>query len=569
MRFTTRLFGSAILLVILTASTLVLASDYWLRDVLTDALAVEMERETRLIARSVTNEVESLDDLADSFGELTSRRITFIDTLGVVVGDSDFDEPALSGLENHATRPEVLAAYELGLGQHLRVSASTGRAELKVAIESWPGIVRVSAPLTQIEDIVGTATRAIVFAAFVAVVIGTLLSAVFGRLFGGQVRQIALAARSLSTGRNPIFPTSSVPEIRELVRALRAMNSEVEQRMADLRKEREEQATLIDSMVEGVIAVDSRGEVTLCNESMLRLVNYSDDDELPNVRQLFRSPEAHTLINQVLDRQPVQGREVQIEGRPALVTGKPLPDGGAVFGVMDISELRRLEAVRRDFVANVSHELQTPLTSIMGYSETLVDDTIEDDVRKKFLGVIHRNAERMQNLVDDLLELARIEASEQEPQKEDLNVREIVAETLASFSQSAERRKVTLENNVTPGHSGCGDRDGLVRVISNLVDNALRYTEPEGVVEISSDVLGDFVEISVSDNGIGIIAEHIPRLFERFYRADPGRSREEGGTGLGLAICRHLVQKMGGEIRVESMVGKGTTFVFTVPSGQL
>jgi signal transduction histidine kinase len=248
------------------------------------------------------------------------------------------------------------------------------------------------------------------------------------------------------------------------------------------------------------------------------------------------------------------------------VSGRPLPDGGAVLVLHDLTELRRLEAVRRDFVANVSHELKTPLTSICGYTETLLADQPDPAIARRFLEVIHANGRRMQRLVDDLLDLSRIESGRWQPDPEPLDVEEVAGEVWASLGDRAERSGVRLEVEAEAGAVLVADREAVRQVLLNLVDNALRYTDPGGVVSCRVRRERGGVALVVSDTGSGIAGEHLPRVFERFYRADPSRSRDEGGTGLGLAIVKHLVEAHGGRVSVESALAEGATFRCWFPS---
>jgi signal transduction histidine kinase len=268
----------------------------------------------------------------------------------------------------------------------------------------------------------------------------------------------------------------------------------------------------------------------------------------------------------VLAGQPVQDRELEIDERAVLMNARPLPSGGAVLVMHDLTDLRRLEAVRRDFVANVSHELKTPLTSISGYAETLLGDTPDAETARRFLGTILENSRRMQRLVDDLLDLARIESGRWHPEREPVDVAATAREAWSELADRATAKSVELDVAIEPGAERVmADGDGLHQVFTNLLDNSLRYSAPGGRVGCRSRREASGIAISVSDTGSGIIHEHLPRIFERFYRADPSRSREEGGTGLGLAIVKHLVEAHGGSVSAESERGVGTTVTCWFP----
>jgi two-component system phosphate regulon sensor histidine kinase PhoR len=273
-------------------------------------------------------------------------------------------------------------------------------------------------------------------------------------------------------------------------------------------------------------------------------------------------------VDVVLQGQPVQDRQLERDGRVFLVNARPLPSGGAVLVLHDLTQVRRLEVVRRDFVANVSHELKTPLTSISGYAETLLGETADTETTHRFLGTILSNARRMQRLVDDLLDLSRIESGRWLPTRTGVDVAGVAQESWAALAGRADAARVGLTLDIGPGAAVVdADLDGLRQVLTNLLDNSLRYTPEGGRITCVSRRVDGGVAVSIRDNGPGITREHLPRIFERFYRADPSRSREEGGTGLGLAIVKHLVEAHGGRVSAESERGNGTTVTCWFPDG--
>jgi signal transduction histidine kinase len=259
-----------------------------------------------------------------------------------------------------------------------------------------------------------------------------------------------------------------------------------------------------------------------------------------------------------------------VHGRTLALTARPLGDGGAVLALFDLTDTRRLEAVRRDFVANVSHELKTPLTVIGGFAETLAMDDLSAEQRTKFVATIRSNTERMRRIVDDLLDLSRIESGGWRPVPVTVDARAIADEVIAAARRFAEEQEVVLAAAIAPDALAlCADPTAVRQVLSNLVDNAVRYTPAGGTVTIFTRRAAEGVWIGVRDTGIGIAAEHLPRIFERFYRADPARSREAGGTGLGLAIVRHLVEAHGGRVEAESQIGRGTVISALFPPARV
>jgi two-component system phosphate regulon sensor histidine kinase PhoR len=319
-------------------------------------------------------------------------------------------------------------------------------------------------------------------------------------------------------------------------------------------------------MVEGVIAADGRGRIVTANPAARRLLGYGPDEPLPDLPELFRVKAARQVVDAVLAGRPVQDRQLDMDDRAFMVNARPLPAGGAVLVIHDLTEVRRLEAVRRDFVANVSHELKTPLTSISGYAETLLGDQPDPETARRFTTTILNNARRMQRLVDDLLDLSRIESGRWQPAPTQVDVSGVLRESWAALAARAESRQVQFDLDVGEGATVvCADLDALRQILTNLLDNSLRYTPAGGRITCTAAREGAGVALTVRDTGVGITREHLPRIFERFYRADSSRSREEGGTGLGLAIVKHLVEAHGGRVYAESERGLGTSVTCWFP----
>jgi signal transduction histidine kinase len=298
-----------------------------------------------------------------------------------------------------------------------------------------------------------------------------------------------------------------------------------------------------------------------------RLLSRRPSEALPPVTELFHDKRARELVRAALDGHQFEQRELDLEGRALLVTSRPLPNGGALLMFRDVTELRRLEAVRRDFVANVSHELKTPLTSIAGYAETLAAEERAETQARQFADTILSNARRMQRLVDDLLDLSRIESGGWQPVHRVVDVAALAHEAWSPFGDRAGKRGVHFTVDIDrEGETVVADPDALRQIFTNLFDNALRYTPAGGEIAVRAGAAPDGVMVAVSDTGSGIAPQHLPRIFERFYRVDPSRSRGEGGTGLGLAIVKHLVEGHGGRVAAESALGRGTTIRLFFPA---
>lgn len=569
MSFRTRFLLATVAILVVTVLALTVAADQWLRDSLEASLAEAMERETRLVAATLPRDTTALRGTARTLGDVVGRRVSIIDSTGRVLGDSEFDDASLALLENHADRPEVATALAGAVGIAKRRSQATDRIELKVAVRAWPGVVRLSAPIADVDAVVDGAQRAVLLAALVALLIGTLLAGAVGRALGRPLSQLASAARQVASGSPATYPASQAPEIRQLVRAFRDMQQQIVERLAALEARREESETLIDSMAEGLIAADERGDVGLCNPAARRLLGYEPDDPLPGLRELFHQREARETVERVYRGESVAGREIDLDGRTVLVTGRPLPDGGAVIGLLDVTDLKRLQAVRRDFVANVSHELKTPLTSILGYAETLLHEDTDPDTDRRFLETIRANAERMRRLVDDLLDLARLESGVWQPHPERLDLEGLVQEAWHVIGERAQGKALEFTVQIDPSVELVADADAVREILVNLFDNAVRYTPAGGRVAVHATRRAGAMDVTVRDSGSGIPAEHVPRVFERFYRVDVGRSRSEGGTGLGLSVVKHFMEAHGGTIALESEIGRGTTVRLRFPTAQL
>jgi two-component system, OmpR family, phosphate regulon sensor histidine kinase PhoR len=559
--FAKRLVLGTVLILILAVAILLWGAERSLRRDLEGDIARGLENEARLIAAAIPADSLGWDGAVHRLARENRHRITLVDRRGRVRADSDFPPGPLPPIESHAGRPEVRAALDAGgVGVATRRSETVGRLLMYVAVPGGPGAVRVAADLSQVDEIVGRAQGAVAGAALLALLVGTVLALVAARSIAGPLTGIAGAARAIAAGDPPRFPRSGIPEIDVLVRALRDMHQQLGDRFDELRREQAESAALVESMVEGVIAADGRGRIVTANAAARRLLGYDASEPLPGLAELFRLKAARAIVDAALRGRPVQDRQLELDGRVLLVNARPLPAGGAVLVLHDLSEVRRLETVRRDFVANVSHELKTPLTSISGYAETLLGDATDAETTRRFLDTILSNARRMQRLVDDLLDLSRIEAGRWHPTLSEVDVAGAVRDSWAALAGRADAERVSLALDIEPGAETIeADPDAVRQVLTNLMDNSLRYTPAGGQVTCLARRAENGVTVSVRDSGSGIAREHLTRIFERFYRADPSRSREEGGTGLGLAIVKHLVEAHGGRVSAESELGRGTT----------
>ncbi len=566
MTFARRLVLGSILILVVTVGILFWVAERSLRRDLEADIARTLESEARLVREALPPDSTEWPAAVRRLASQVRHRITLMDRDGTVLADSELPPGPLPSIENHADRPEVRTALSGGRGIGRRRSETVGRLLLYVAISAPPGVIRVAAGLEQVDEVVGRAQRAVAGAALLALLIGSLLALAAGRSIAYPLVELGSAARAIAAGAPPRFPRSGIPEIDSLVQALREMHHQLADRFGDLRREQAETAALVESMVEGVIATDERGRIVTANNAARRMLGYSRSDVLPDLPELFRVKAAREVVNAALRGAAVQDRELEMDGRVLLMNARPLPSGGAVLVIHDLTDVRRLEAMRRDFVANVSHELKTPLTSISGYAETLLTDAPDGETTRRFLETILTNARRMQRLVDNLLDLARLEAGGWQPERESVDLAELAHEAWSSLTDGARIKSMDFTVEVPEDAATIyADADAVRQILCNLLENSLRHTPAGGRIVCRSRREDDGVAVSVADNGAGILREHLPRVFERFYRADPSRSREEGGTGLGLAIVKHLVEAHGGRVAAESERGIGTTITCWFP----
>ena len=579
-----KLFLTYITVIAAVVAALTLGVGTLLRRHMTEMQAGDLRREL-LLSRSLYESHAGVhpDSVADWLGSVAVRRVTIIAPDGRVIGDSEVPDAGLSALENHASRPEVRAALRGHMGRAVRLSTSVGNRELYMAVPASGGrVIRLSVPLNEVYATVRRVQRGIFGVGMVALALTGLLSLGFSIAVTRPLRQLAVVAREMAAGDlTQRARARDRDEVGELAEALDTLASQLQRRLGQLEGERAEMQALIDAMDEAVIAVDERGRVRRANPAARRIFGLSGDPRGLAPQEVTRRQPFLDLVKRALDGATIPPTELTQEGRHLLATAQPLPTGGAVMVFLDVSVLRRLEDVRRDFVANASHELKTPLTAIRGFAETLLDPQLPPELRAQFTQTVKANADRLQRIVDDLLDLSRIETGGWRVEPEIVSIPEIAGEAWGTVESAAEAREARIEVRIPHECEFVGaDPSALRQIFINLFGNSLRYISHGGEIELSARPVPApspegapsasaggraWVEIAVRDNGSGIPAAHLPRIFERFYRADAARSREEGGTGLGLAIVKHLVEGHGGAIAAESEFGRGTTIRFTLP----
>jgi two-component system, OmpR family, phosphate regulon sensor histidine kinase PhoR len=553
-------------------------------------LTASMVRDARLLHDAILpyvtqgTPVGAVQELVHKYGAMlgSEARVTVIAVDGTVLGDSGLALGEVRRMAKQGDWPEVRAALAGGIGNHLRRAQQRHGEMLYVAIPladaaQVRGVLRIALPLTAVAQAATSVHQAVALGALLAFAVVLAVGLFLSRRVTRPVTEMQSIARWMAEGDfAQRVPISGTDEIAELGRTLNLMAERLSDKIQDLEGERTKVAAILDSMVEGVIAIGQRGRIVLMNHAARRIFDLGwEPVEGRPLLEIVRHKEILDLV--------AGGKRLDVEGaRREIEIGPPVdrildvhasaialaPSGQGILLVLhDVTELRRLERVRTEFVANVSHELRTPLTSIRGYLETLLDGALEEPANaRRFLEIAHTHAERLSRLVDDLLQLSDIETGKLVLKPTLLSLHEVAAEVVAFFEKQAARKSLSLVNNVPHDIRLQADWDRLTQIFVNLVDNAVKYTPEKGEITLGAEYgVNGFVHVWVADTGIGIPSTDLPRITERFYRVDRARSRELGGTGLGLAIVKHLVQAHGGELWLQSELGKGTTVNFSLP----
>lgn len=571
----------AVFVIVIAATAAIL--DVMLGGAWEASLRAEIERnltqKTLLFAHRVeTDRAHSLAEIAAQEGQAAGARATVIDASGKVLADS---EAGPANMENHATHAEFAAALAGKTGSNERRSAMLGIPFLYVAAPVSGGAVRLAYPLSDVEAVQAQVHRRLLWGSLLAFGIALLIAGSASIWTSRRLDHIVDVAVRIEQG-DLRARVKDVPhdEIGLVAAAIDKTAGQVERSFAAVRSSQRQLETLLNSMQDAVIAVSADGLVQWANQPMDRLVPQRTRLNAPVV-ETIRDPDFLSTVKAATTTKEVKTARATsiVPGRAYDVTAAPLPDGGVVAVLRDLTETERVEKTRRDFIANVSHELRTPLTSIQGYSETLLDSSSDAGPNREFLEIIRKNAARMSRLTEDLLTLARVESGETRFDTEPVPPIELLHDAEESFreiarGQGVDLQIVGLQNPDTGSGNGSveslpqvlADREAIHQVFSNLIDNAMKYGRSGGRILLGARTANRGIEFYVQDFGAGISSEHLPRLFERFYRVDKARSRESGGTGLGLAIAKHIMLAHGGSIRAESELSHGSTFVFTLPA---
>ena len=565
-----RIFFKLLLAFAIVIAGATLTLDLSVRKAWKDSLTQEIERnlqqKTLMFAERVNSSGnESLQDLVTREGQAAGARATVIDATGKVLADS---EATASTMENHAQRPEFVAALQGHLGTSRRSSVTLTIPFLYVAAPTQGGAVRLAYPLSDVEASIALIERQLLRGSALAFPVALIMAGIAAQSISGRLKRIVEFAETIAQGDlTARISESSRDDIGQVARALDKTARNFQKNFEALKTSQRQLETLLNSMQDAVIAVDHEERVLWANQALDRIAPHRVRVQ-SLVVETIRDPDFLRVVRNATEARTVAtSRATSVAPfRIFEVTAAPMPGGGAVAVLRDLTETERVEKTRRDFIANVSHELRTPLTSIQGYTETLLDSaSAEDSHSRDFLEIIRKNATRMSRLTEDLLTLARVESGEQRFAMQSVLPEELLREAVLSFRTMAKSQGVEFELREFALLPVTADVEAIHQVFSNLIDNALKYAGSTGRLVLGSRELANGVEFYVQDFGPGIPSEHLPRLFERFYRVDKARSRDSGGTGLGLAIAKHIVLAHGGTIRAESELNHGSTFIFILP----
>ncbi len=579
-----KLVASYLILVMIIAGVLYGYLNHILERNLVQGIKENLFNEAGLARSMADREIfdirQNAPSLADRVGREIKARVTIIALNGQVSGDSEVGREGLGKLENHSDRPEFAEALKNGAGSSVRYSSTLHTQMMYVAlpfksVTGQPGVIRLALPLSQVENALSELHSVLGAAVALAFLCSLMLGYILSNVTTRPLRAIAAAAARIGKGDLGFrVPVTGSDEAGDLASVMNDMAARLETQMDRISTERNRLDTILSSMGEGVMVTDNLGTVTMANPAFRTLFSLGEYVEGESLIEIIRQPALNDTLKKVL----ATGEEIQEEitlhtpeEKVVLTHWVPLLENGLMMGLVavfhDISDIKRLEKVRRDFVANVSHELRTPVAVIKGYAETLISDGQKMDHEKAahFSKIIYNHAERLTSLISDLLTLSQLESGKLGLNMQPTTILGALNRACSLLERKARDKEISLHKEIveeTP--QVLADLGRLEQVFINLLDNAIKYTPLNGDIVVSAEDLGTMVRIDVTDTGIGIPAKDLSRIFERFYRVDAARSREMGGTGLGLSIVKHIVQAHGGVISVESEQGKGSTFSFTL-----
>jgi two-component system phosphate regulon sensor histidine kinase PhoR len=579
-----KLMGSHLLLALLLGGVFFGYLNHTLEKNLTAEIRNNLYSETQLARLMVTREITAIQQdapaIAAVIGLAIKARVTIIASDGRLLGDSEVPPAELAAQENHAGRPEIAAAVAQGRGDAIRYSATLRTDMLYVALpfqtrSGDTGIIRLALPLSALDQARSNLHTILGISLAMAVLLSLILSYILSNVTTRSLRIMAAAAGRIGKGETGTrIPVTTRDEIGDLAGVINDMAVRIEGQLERTSEEKNRLDTILRGMGEGLMVADVEGIITMVNPAFRTLFAIQEDVEGKPLINISRHPALHEAFRIVTDSKSERLEELHLQAsgeQTVLIHWVPLLEQEELLGVVavfhDISDIRRLEKIRSDFVANVSHELRTPVTVIRGYAEALQGGSSPEQA-ERFITIILNHAERLATLIDDLLTLSRLEGGNLSLEFRPVTLEEIAATAAQLLEQKGNARQIMIDRTALAGIPAVlADPGRLEQVLVNLLDNAIKYSAEGSTITISATSDGDMVKVAIKDHGIGIPSRDLPRIFERFYRVDAARSRDEGGTGLGLAIVKHIVQLHGGNVSVDSEAGKGSTFYFTLKKG--
>ena len=580
-----QLFPSYLLITVAALLAVTWYTSHSLRKFYHNQVSNDLQARARLVEQQILPSLkkqsfQEIDSLCKKIGPISSTRITVILPDGEVIADSD---KAISKMENHADRPEFEQALQKGSGKSLRFSNTLGTNMMYLALPVIEqnrilAVVRTSIPATAIDRQLKDIYKKIIWAGLVVAACAAVVSLIISRRISRPVEQMKETAKRFASGQLDLrVPIPETAELADLARTLNEMARQLRDRINTITKQRNESEAILSSMAEGVLAVDGQGRVVSINKAAANFLSIDPvQAQQRNVEEVIRNVEIQQFIQKTLDSRQATEMDIFLpteDGHFFRFLGASLADCGgsrcgAVIVLNDMTRIRRLEKVRRDFVANVSHELKTPITSIKGFVETLLDGAVnEPGQARHFLEIIARHADRLNAIIEDLLNLSRLEDDDKKRKIsfEKTLLKPVLTTAVGLSKIKAEEKQIKIDLNCDGNIKSTINAALLEQAIANLLDNAVKYSEQGGEVKIDVRQKDKEIAISVQDNGCGIEKKYLSRIFERFYVVDKARSRKLGGTGLGLAIVKHIAQVHSGYVTVDSSPGKGGTFTIHLP----
>jgi len=585
-RLLRHLFPSYLLITLISLVAVTWYASNSIRNFFLEQTASDLLSRARLLENQIPQflgplETSVVDAMCKEIGVSSATRITVILPSGRVIGDSN-EDPAI--MDNHALRPEIIKARKGNVGKSIRFSTTLQQRMMYVAIplkdkEEIIAVIRAALPVTAIDQALRVIQIKIMLGGLFIALLAAGISLYVSRRISRPIEKLKQGADFFARGDlSHRMPGTDLVEIDSLIEALNQMAGQLEDRLNTIVRQKNELAAVLSSMAEGVMAIDMEEQIISINRAAARIFETLPENLLNrSIPEVIRNPDLQKFINKALSGKENLEQDITLYQRGErilYVHNTPLqdPDGqrsGILVVLNDVTHLRKLENMRKDFAANVSHEIKTPLTAIKGFVETLrTGERAEPQETERFLAIIEKHVNRLTAIIDDLMKLSKIE---QQDEKSDIHlekssVKSVISSAIQTCREKANAKEISIDFVCTEDISVLLDSRLMAQAVINLLDNAINYSSEKSDIQISASLKDKELRISIQNHGIGIPKEHLSRLFERFYRVDKARSRELGGTGLGLAIVKHIAHAHGGRVSVDSILGKGSTFTLYLPT---